>query len=295
MANENPNPSQTRRGVHAPIEPEHPKDLASWKPTPPSYMKAIEPHWGKLRTFLIDSAQQFKPAPPTLFSTDKNSLFFNEAKDVHDIGQKLSAEQVEIANFWDCNPFATQTVGHLMYSVKKISPAGHWMGITGLAVKKTKQNLVEALYSYSMVSIAIFDAVIATWDEKYRSDYIRPVTSIQQSLSPEWQPLLQTPPFPEYVSGHSVISAACATILTNIYGDSFRYVDSVEKPYGIPNRTFNSFDEAANEAARSRLYGGIHFRQSIEIGKDLGKNVANHVLQTILPKAMKSISSGTSD
>ena len=130
------------------------------------------------------------------------------------------------------------------------------------------------------MSIGIFDAIIACWDEKFRSDYIRPVTAIQQLISPVWQPRLQTPPFPEYPSGHSVISNASATILTSIFG-SFAYTDDVEMPYGLPKRNFTSFNQAANEAAISRLYGGIHYREAIENGKIMGTNVGNNVLQKI--------------
>ena len=168
-----------------------------------------------------------------------------------------------------------------MYSVKKISPAGHWVGITGVAVRKRKQNLVEALYAYSLVSVTIYDAVIACWDEKFRSNYIRPVTAIQQLLSPVWEPHLQTPPFPEYPSGHSVISNASAVILSGIYGDDFHFVDDVEISYGLPRRSFKSFYQAADEAAISRMYGGIHFREAIEYGKDLGRNVGSYVRQKL--------------
>lgn len=100
-------------------------DAAHWKPTPPAYMKAVEPHWNKIRPFVFDSAQQFKPVPPTDFSVDKTSQFYKEALAVRDIGLSLSAEQREIANFWDCNPFKMNVNGHVMYASKKISPGGH--------------------------------------------------------------------------------------------------------------------------------------------------------------------------
>jgi hypothetical protein len=249
-----------------------------WQPTGPDFMEAIEPYWNKIRPMTLTRADQFMLPAPVLFNSQK---FIDENKEVYEISKKLTDEQRAQANFWDCNPFATQTVGHLMYSVKKISPGGHWMGITAIAIDQQKQNLTEALYTYSLVSIAIFDVIIAAWDEKYRSNYIRPITAIQQSIAPEWQPVLQTPPFPEYISGHSVISMASATVLTHIFGDHFHYVDNVEKSFGLPNRSFNSFIDAANEAAISRLYGGIHFRQAIENGKDMGRNVGNHVLDKI--------------
>ena len=147
--------------------------------------------------------------------------------------------------------------------------------------------MADALYAYSLVSVEIFDAIISCWDEKYRNNYIRPVTAIQQLISPVWQPLLQTPPFPEYPSGHSVISNTAATILTRLYGDNFHYTDDVEKPYGLPARSFTSFFAAAEEAAISRLYGGIHFREAIENGKSMGKYVGNNVLEKLAVTTFK--------
>src|SRR5882724_261871 len=251
------------------------KTPGSWQQTGPDFMEAIEPHWDQMRPMTMEKAHQFVIPEPAPFNSPK---FVEEYKDVYQTTLKLTKEQEDAARFWDCNPFATQTVGHLMYSVKKISPGGHWIEITGLAIRQKNLSLIPALYTYSLVSVAIFDAILGAWDEKYRSNYIRPITAIQQTIAPTWQPLLQTPPFPEYPSGHSVISMSSATVLTGLFGDDFHYVDSVEKAYGLPERPFLSFFEAANEAAISRLYGGIHFREAIDNGKDLGKAIGGHVL-----------------
>ena len=252
------------------------KQAGNWQQTGPDYMEAVEPYWNTIRTMIISKADEFLLPAPAPFKSEK---FLAECKEVYEAGKNITIEQNAFTNFWDCNPYATQTVGHLMYSVKKISPAGHWIGITGIVVQQKKQSLVEAMHAYSLVAVAIFDAIICCWDEKYRSNYIRPVTAIQQLISPDWEPVLQTPPFPEYPSGHSVISTAAATILTHLYGDNFHYVDDVEMDYGLPARAFNSFLDAASEAAISRMYGGIHFRESLENGKMLGKNVAHKVLE----------------
>ena len=250
----------------------------SWQQTAPDFMEAIEPYWNQLRPMVIKGTDQFLIPPPCAFDSEK---FKQDCKEVYETGLNLSREQKAIADFWDCNPFATQTVGHMMYSVKKISPAGHWIGITGVAIKKNKEEFIPALRQYSLVAIAIYDAIICAWDEKYRSNYIRPVTAIQQFHSPTWQPHLQTPPFPEYPSGHSVISNAAATILTHFFGGNFKFTDDVEKPYGLPVKTFPSFFYAADEAAISRLYGGIHFREAIENGKIMGRNVGASVLNKL--------------
>lgn len=253
------------------------KDAASWKPTPPSYMKAIEPNWGKLRTFLIDSAQQFKPFKPTPFSTDSSSQFYREAKAVHDIGIKLTPEQVEVANFWDCNPFKMNINGHVMIATKKISPGGHWINITALACKKSNAGFVKAAEAYASISITMADGFISCWDEKYRSKVIRPETYINQYISQSWMPLLQTPPFPEYTSGHSVISAAASVILTKIFGENFDYSDSTEVEFKIPVRHFKSFKQASEEAAISRFYGGIHYMPAIVNGVVEGDKLGIYV------------------
>ncbi len=253
-------------------------DMATWKPTPPSYMKAVEPHWGKLRTFLIDSAQQFTPLPPTPFSTDTNSLFYKQAKDVQNVGISLTSEQKEIANFWDCNPFKMNINGHVMYATKKISPGGHWINIARLACKKTEVSFVQSTEIYACLSITLADCFISCWDEKYRSRCIRPETYINQYINQSWVPLLQTPPFPEYTSGHSVISSACAVVLSKFFGNNFAYSDSTETEFHLPVRHFTSFKQAANEAAISRFYGGIHYMPSITNGLLEGEKIGEFVL-----------------
>lgn len=256
-------------------------DMASWKPTPPSYMKAVEPHWSKIRPFLIDSAQQFKPSPPTPFSLDKESQFYKEAAEVYTIGKNLSAEQKDIANFWDCNPFKMNINGHLMFATKKISPGGHWINIAQLACKKANADLVRSAEVYACLSVTLADAFISCWDEKYRSNVIRPETYINQHLDESWMPLLQTPPFPEYTSGHSVVSAASAQVLTKLFGDNFAYADSTEVEFGLPVREFKSFKHAAEEAAISRLYGGIHYMPAVTNGLREGNELGQFVVRKL--------------
>jgi len=256
-------------------------DAATWKPTPPAYMKAIEPHWGELRTFLIDTAQQFKPVPPTKFSTDTSSRFYKEARDVETIGNNLTAEQTEIANFWDCNPFKMNVNGHVMYATKKISPGGHWINITRLACKKRNADFMQSAKSYAYLSVVLADCFISCWDEKYRSNRIRPESAIRKFIDPGWKPFLQTPPFPEYPSGHSVISGAAAEILTHYFGNDVAFTDTTELPYGAGTRQFTSFRLAANEAALSRFYGGIHFMDAIDNGLVEGRKIGVHVIEKV--------------
>ncbi|MBT8206027.1 MAG: vanadium-dependent haloperoxidase [Eudoraea sp.] len=261
-------------------------DPSRWQPTPPAYMDGIEPHWNKIRPFVIDSAGQFKPTPPPPFSMEAGTAFYDEVKEVYDISNEITekgdaSEEIEIAQFWDCNPYVSVTRGHLMFATKKITPGAHWIGIVKIATRKTNSNFDDTLYAYTKTSIAIADAFISCWDEKYRSNLIRPETLINEHFDDSWKPVLQTPPFPEYTSGHSVVSGAAAIALTDIFGDNFAFDDDTEIRYGLPVRSFNSFNEAADEAAISRMYGGIHYRTAVEIGVKQGRDLGKFVLKNL--------------
>jgi PAP2 superfamily len=251
---------------------------AYWQPTAPGFISAIEPYWNRLRTFILDSCSQFTVAPPHEYSTDTNSLFYKDLKEVYELGINLSKEQSGIAMFWDCNPFALQQLGHLEFGIKKISPGGHWMGITGIACKQQKLSLAKTAYVHTLVSIGMADAFISCWNNKYKYNRVRPVTAIKKLIDRNWAPLLQTPPFPEYTSGHSVISTTAAAILTHLFGEHFSFTDYTEEEFGLPRRKFSSFVKASNEAALSRLYGGIHFRDAIENGIKEGEQIGKFVI-----------------
>ena len=260
-----------------------------WQPTPPAYMEGIEPHWKKIRTMVLDSAEQFKPLPPTTFSIKPESQFMKETMEVYEVlnvqDEQEKEERIAIASFWDCNPFVTHHTGHVMYATKKITPGGHWIGITQIACEQKEADFMKTVEAYTLTSIALFDAFISCWDEKYRSNLVRPETVINEYIDEEWLPALQTPPFPEHTSGHSVISRAAAVTLTAIFGDSFQFVDTTEEEYGLPARTFNSFLHASEEAAISRLYGGIHYRPAIEYGVAQGEKVGELIVSRIQTKA----------
>lgn len=259
-------------------------DPGKWKPTPPAYLEGIEPHWDKLRPFVLDSSTQFKPAPPTEFSPESGSKFYNEAKEVHDAVTYAKPEHQDIARFWDCNPFVMNVRGHVMFATKKITPGGHWMGITKIVCEQQKLDYAHSAEAYAKVSVALADAFISCWNEKYRSNLVRPETYINQYIDPDWLPLLQTPPFPEHTSGHSVISTAAAVTLTDMFGEDYHFVDTSEVEYGLPIRTYNSFLEASAEAAISRLYGGIHYRPAIEEGVKEGRKVGEWVSANVITR-----------
>ncbi|MBO0950820.1 vanadium-dependent haloperoxidase [Fibrella forsythiae] len=252
-----------------------------WQPTPPAYSESYEPYWATLRPFLLDSAAQFRPVRPTPYSEQKESAFYRQAKEVYDTCRVLSVSQQHIANFWDCNPFFLNQKGHVSFGTKKISPSGHWMGITSLVSVQQNLTLAETIRWHTLVGLTMADAFISCWEEKYYSNRIRPETYINQQIDRAWRPLLQTPPFPEYTSGHSVMSQAVATVLMALAGKPIGYTDTVEVEFGVPARTFRSFNHAASEAAISRLYGGIHFRDSIESGIQQGEQIGQYVLKKI--------------
>jgi hypothetical protein len=211
--------------------------------------------------------------PPKYEPENKSSVFYKAVNEVKNIVDSLTTEQKHIADFWDDNPFKLNVVGHVQFATKKFSPPGHWMNIVGIIAHKQNADFDATVSAYAKTSIALFEGFISCWDEKYRSSYVRPETVINKYFSPEWQPYIQTPPFPEYTSGHAVISAAAAEVMTNLFGDNISYTDTSELEFGISNRSFTSVREAAKEAGISRVYGGIHYRYSCEIGTEEGKLV----------------------
>jgi hypothetical protein len=238
-----------------------------------------------VRPFVLDSASQFRPKPPLPYDMREGSAFRRQVMEVYEVGKGLTEEQRAIAAFWDCNPYVMNVRGHAMFATKKISPGGHWQGIVAIASRKAGADLMQSAEAYMRTSVALADGFISSWDEKFRSNLVRPETVINQEIDESWIPLLQTPPFPEYTSGHSVISTAASVVLTDQFGDGFAFADSAEMDYGLPVRTFPSFAAAAAEAAISRLYGGIHYRMAIEEGITQGRGVGELVVSSVRTRA----------
>jgi hypothetical protein len=253
-----------------------------WVPTPPSYTSALEAHWMEIRTLVLDSAGQCRPAPAPKFDIkDTSSIFYKATMEVKNVGENLTEELKHIADFWDDNPFKMNVSGHVMFATKKFSPGGHWMNIVGIVADKAGLDFNSTVYAYAKSSIALFEAFISCWEEKFRSNVIRPETVINKYIDAEWRPYIQTPPFPSYTSGHSVISGAVAEVLTDIFGDNFSYTDTSEIEFGIPHRSFTSFRQAALEASWSRMYGGIHYRFDLENGNIEGIEVGKLVVDRL--------------
>jgi hypothetical protein len=235
-----------------------------------------------MKPMVMDSAAQFMPPRPPAYSTDSNSAFFKGVKEVYSINKNLTAEQQLIARYWDDNPFVIEHSGHMMFGNKKITPGGHWMGIAAIASRQTNADVVKIAQTYALTAVALYDAFISCWDEKYRSNYVRPVTVINEKIDQSWTPFLQTPPFPEYTSGHSTITRSAATVLTKLYGDHFAFQDTSDLRYIGLQRHFDSFVQAADEASVSRFYGGIHYMLSVNEGANAGRKVGELVVKKTL-------------
>ena len=255
-----------------------------WRPTPTDYLDALEPNWGMIKPLAVDSSNHIQcPAPPA-YSLDKTSDFFKYMNEVYQITTHLTDSQRTVAKYWDDNPFVIEHSGHLMYGNKKITPVGHWIGITGIVCKKTKADAVKTAEAYALTSTAMFDVINACWKTKYEYNHIRPVTVINEFIDRNWQPFLQTPPFPEHSSGHSGISASAATVLTKLFGNNFAFEDTSDLEYIGMKRSFLSFMQAANEASISRVYGGIHYRTGVDAGAIQGREVGEYVVNKFLKR-----------
>jgi len=256
-----------------------------WVPTPPMYASATEPHWKEIRTMVIDSANLFAAPPPFKFDiTDKNSDYYKQVIAVKNAGDSLTDEQKHIADFWDDNPFKMNVTGHIMFGSKKFSPSGHWMSIVGIAAKNANADYATTVYAFAKTGIALFDAFIDCWWAKYTYNTVRPETVINRSFDMNWRPYLQTPSFPEYICGHCTISASAAEALTSVFGDNHPYTDSTELEFGIKNRSYKSFRDAANENIWGRFYGGIHYYPSNIIAHTLGTKVGSYVVDKLKMK-----------
>ena len=239
-----------------------------WVPTSKIVLQQapLLPAWGKNRAFAMPAGDACTLPAPTAYSEDKGSAFYAEALEVHDTVVNLTKEQTQIARFWSDDAMLSYT------------PPGHWIAILNQVVDEKGLDLTAHVEALARMGVAMADAFIGCWAAKYEYDLCRPITYIKKVIDPKWEPLLNTPPFPEYPSGHSTQSAAAASVLTALFGEDYGFTDQSPTPDGVPQRSFKSFWEAANEAAISRLYGGIHFRPAIENGQAQGRCIAAYAI-----------------
>lgn len=245
---------------------------SAWVPTSTIRQQQVPllPDWGRNRPFVLPDGTACAVPPPPAYSEDPGSAFHAEAMEVYETSRTLTPEQVEIARFWSDDPMLSPT------------PPGHWISIGWTILDDRDAGLEESADVMARLGIAQADAFIANWEAKYRYDLLRPVTYIRRVIDKAWEPLLITPPFPEYPSGHSTQSGAAASVLTALFGPDVAFADDTHSDDGLPVRSFSSFRAAASEAGISRLYGGIHFRAAIDNGLAQGECVGGHVnaLQT---------------
>ncbi len=243
------------------IVPSNVLNPSFWTPTG-AVTNPAEPYWGTLKCFCMANGAACTVPSTIPFSTTPGSAFYNQAVDVVTTSVNLSQSQQDIAKWW-ADGGGTPT------------PPGHWVGIASSIANAKQISLEEAAEMYAKLNIAMADAFISCWNEKYRLNLLRPVSYIRTYVQGQsaWSSFIPTPPFPEYPSGHSVASGAASNVLTNLLG-SFAFTDSTNKVFGFAPRNYTSFFDAANEAALSRLYGGIHYREAIENGLLQGKQVS---------------------
>jgi PAP2 superfamily len=245
-----------------------PVGVGLWVPTFPKFQPALQPFWGSNRSFVTNSTGLSKPAAPIPYSEDTASTFYKEAFLVFKTVKNIKKEEETIARFWSDDPGQPGT------------PPGHSLSITTQILKKENCNLAKSAEVYAKVGMAVADAFISCWRWKYEYNYMRPISFIRTKFDPTFASLLETPPFPEYTSGHSVQSGATAKVLTETFGASYPFTDATHAGRidinGTP-RSFKSFYDFAAEAAISRLYGGIHYREAIDKGVEQGIKIGAEV------------------
>ncbi|MDZ4745572.1 MAG: vanadium-dependent haloperoxidase [bacterium] len=262
---------------------EWPRCDSCWEPTPPNFAKPLSPYCGNVRTIALRSVNQFTVPPSIPFSKEPGSEFYRAAMEVYDIGKAPTDEQKEVANFWNDNPVVTSYHGHFIFNSRQISPGGHWMNIAMQVLRDDKASMIRCIEVYATVAFALNDGFTSCWEQKFKGNLIRPVTYINKYIDPRWEPLLQTPPFPEHASGHSTITAAAAEVLTHFFGER-AFIDSTEVPFGLKPRSFPSFRAAALEASNSRFYGGIHYRRGCDAGNIHGTEIGKYIVATVTMK-----------
>ncbi|MEY3700786.1 MAG: hypothetical protein RI891_78 [Gemmatimonadota bacterium] len=272
VATENPNlrldaETATEKGLFT----NRPK--AAGTTTLPSFnpMMPTEPYWGTLRPFVRPTDVRCTIAPPPDYSERPGAPFHAMGRTFYDSVRVLSEEQKQIALFWADNPVATGT------------PGFHWISVVNQMIARRALTAPQAAELYALTAIAIHDAFIATWAEKYRSMVVRPVAYVQRVFDPAYRTVIPTPPFPEYPSGHSVQSAAAVRVLIELVGDTIAYVDSSQVDVGQPARPFDSFSAAREEVAWSRVWAGVHYLPAVLDGITLGECIGRQTMALRTP------------
>ena len=236
-----------------------------WVPTPPAFSAPASPYWGNNRSVVKGSLTNTTSEPPIAYSTDPNSAFYQMAKNVYDLSQNLTEDQKAMAMFWR--------------DVPGVSSPGHWLSILQQVIRKTNARLDKAALAYALTGAAVNDGLISVWRTKYKYSLVRPITYIRNVMGHSaWNSYIGTPAHPEYSSAHSVLSAAAAAMLQELFGNSGTFTDHTYDYMGFAPRTYTSFTAIAEEAGKSRVYAGIHYQQSVDAGLTEGRKVAANIL-----------------
>ncbi len=239
-----------------------------WESTPPAFASASVPYWGANRLMVSGSGSGALPPPPTPYSTTPGSPFYNMVKQVYDASQTLTIAQTNQALYWK--------------DVPGVTTPGHYISIAEQAVEQRNSALDKAAVVYALAGIVDYDACIICWQHKYLYNLVRPITYIRNVMGyTTWNSLLTTPAHPEYSSGHAFLSAANARALESAYGNHFAFTDHTYDYLGMPSRSFTSFKACGEDAGNSRLYAGIHYQPTIDLGLVNGRTVAQNIINTI--------------
>ena len=260
--------AQTDGYLHASDPYSPPVGPGFWVPPTIPLPVSSTPYWGNLRNFVNGSDDNAQPGVPTTYSEDPTSDFYKMAKQVYDVSQTLSAEQTAMALY--------------LRDVPGVTTPGHYVSILKQVLENDKPMLDEAAIAYALGGIVCYDAAISCWKTKYQYNLVRPVTYIRNVLGYTlWSPLLGTPAHPEYSSAHAVLSASVADVLTNVFGENYNWTDHTYDYLGMAPRSFSSFRDFGIDAGNSRLYAGIHYQFSIDLGLVQGRKVAQNIISKL--------------
>jgi hypothetical protein len=265
-----------------------------WRPTPPSFTKAENPQWATQRPWCLTSDDEFRPPPPpaidsAAYVADHNQIFTLGAK----FNSTRTAEQSAIAQFWYDGP-ASDT------------PPGTWQAVAEIRACKEQFDLPATTRLFALVAMSLADAAIMGWDAKFTFGQWRPITAIRfantasattppLAYDPNWEPLLNTPPWPDYLSDRAMFGGAAAQVLARFFGDNV----PVSVVAGNTTRSFANFASAAFEQGQSRVFGGSHFNTSCVFGVNYGRLVGNWsfdncLTEVVPPKLTTTNAVGTS-
>ncbi len=244
-----------------------------WVPTPPLYLPAAAPYEGNCRTFLRIHSKGTTMKPPRNYSDEKGSDFYAMANNVYKVSQSLTDDQKNIAFFWNDVGVG---IGY--------TPMGHNISIINQILKNSNATLAKAEQVYVKAGIAMWDATVVCWRSKYKYNQLRPVTYIKKNIDSTWLPLIITPNHPEYPAAHAFITSSVMEALSNELGYHYNFTDHTYDFRGFAPRSYNSFEQAALECGQSRVYGGIHYQQSVDIGHVYGESIGKDAAAIELTK-----------